>query len=51
MLPIVNCKLGFTWFKIVSKSLGLINLVFRRISQSPENWNQFSSKNLITTKL
>ena len=51
LLSIVNCKLGFTWFKIFSKSLGLINLVFRRISQSSKNQNQFSSKNLLTTKL
>ena len=48
----LHCKLlGFTWFEIVSKSIGLINSVFRSILQSSKNRNQFSSKNLFTTKL
>ena len=45
LLSIENCNLGFTWLKIVSKSLDSINLVLRRISQLSKNRNQFSLKN------
>ena len=51
LLPILNCKFGVTWFKIVSKSLNLIKLVLKRIKQSSKNRNQMSSKYLCTTKL
>ena len=39
LMSIVNCKLGFTWLKTVSKSLRLTNLVFSRILQSSKNRN------------
>ena len=40
LLSIVNCNSRFTWFKIVSKSLGSINLIFSKISWSYETRNQ-----------
>ena len=50
-LSIANCELRLSWFKIASKSLNLTKLLFKRISQLSKNWSQFSSKNLLTTKL